>query len=83
MELIIDTIAHNIVDDVTITLSLKLSSDELNIEPNVSPLINFRDALNHYRRAYENQKNDEIFISESSAIKEHLVRGLRDALNNA
>jgi hypothetical protein len=45
-----------------------------------SPILNFRDALFHYKRMYEaayNNDNDS-FVKQLTCIEEHLNRGLKD-----
>ncbi len=56
--------------------------EDLNISKPASPAINFRDSINHFVFLYEvYQSNNEIdFIMQLSSIKEHLNRGIKDAL---
>ncbi|MDR3237413.1 MAG: hypothetical protein LBT84_02800 [Spirochaetia bacterium] len=46
-----------------------------------SPYLNFRDALFHYKKMYEADRdaNDTLFIEQRACLNEHLNRGIKDS----
>ncbi|GEM_PF-6915689 len=73
-------IAHKINQHVKYITSLETIIDELKVELDATFLINFRDALNHYRLMCKNS-NDEVKLNQQYAsINEHLSRGMKDII---
>ncbi|MDV6236619.1 hypothetical protein CH379_013395 [Leptospira ellisii] len=76
----IDNVADLIDNYAKSIAGLELAVAALNIRLNASPLINFRDALFHFRKLCQSIVNSKEYYQNLGAVDEHLARGAKDIL---